>query len=83
MVGALVHDIGKLVIDEGVLAKPGPLDEEEWRSVRRHPDGVAGFHQIASHGGAHDPGAEDADGQRSHTVIFPGPLLMSAPMGYE
>ncbi len=37
-VGALVHDIGKLVIDEGVLAKPGPLDEEEWRSVRRHPD---------------------------------------------
>jgi HD-GYP domain-containing protein (c-di-GMP phosphodiesterase class II) len=37
-VGALVHDIGKLVIDEGVLAKPGPLDAEEWRSVRRHPD---------------------------------------------
>ncbi len=36
--GALVHDIGKLDLDERILLKPGPLDDEEWEEVRRHPD---------------------------------------------
>jgi putative nucleotidyltransferase with HDIG domain len=34
---ARVHDIGKLAIDASVLAKPGPLTDEEWRQVRQHP----------------------------------------------
>jgi two-component system cell cycle response regulator len=38
VLGALLHDIGKLSIDERILAKPGPLDEDEWRDVQRHPD---------------------------------------------
>jgi HD-GYP domain-containing protein (c-di-GMP phosphodiesterase class II) len=37
VLGALLHDVGKLRIDERILAKPGPLDEEEWRDVQRHP----------------------------------------------
>jgi len=36
-VGALLHDIGKLVIPADVLNKPGRLTEEEWSLVRRHP----------------------------------------------
>jgi diguanylate cyclase (GGDEF)-like protein len=34
---AELHDIGKVAIPYAVLHKPGPLDEEEWRLVRRHP----------------------------------------------
>lgn len=36
-VGALMHDIGKTVIDVATLNKPGALDAEEWAAVRRHP----------------------------------------------
>ncbi len=36
-VGALMHDIGKIVIDVDTLNKPGALDPEEWATVRRHP----------------------------------------------
>ncbi|HEY7434568.1 MAG TPA: HD domain-containing phosphohydrolase [Methylomirabilota bacterium] len=33
----LLHDLGKIGIPEGVLRKPGPLSEEEWAVIRRHP----------------------------------------------
>jgi two-component system, cell cycle response regulator len=32
-----LHDAGKVAIPEGILFKAGPLSEEEWRFVRRHP----------------------------------------------
>jgi len=33
---AELHDVGKLAIPEEILAKPGPLTEDEWEFVRRH-----------------------------------------------
>jgi len=33
----LLHDIGKVEIPDAVLGKPGPLTDEEWVLVRRHP----------------------------------------------
>ncbi|GDY28466.1 bifunctional diguanylate cyclase/phosphohydrolase [Gandjariella thermophila] len=33
-----LHDIGKILVPEAVLAKPGRPDEEEWRLLRQHPD---------------------------------------------
>ncbi len=39
--GALLHDVGKLNLDDAVLRKPGPLDEREFGEVKRHPQAGA------------------------------------------
>lgn len=34
----LLHDIGKIAIDENVLNKPGKLTNDEWEEIKRHPE---------------------------------------------
>ena len=43
--GGLLHDLGKLEIDDRILAKPGRLDDWEFREVKRHP--ISGFRRLA------------------------------------
>jgi diguanylate cyclase (GGDEF)-like protein len=31
-----VHDVGKIAVPDGVLLKPGPLNDEEWKLIRQH-----------------------------------------------
>ncbi len=36
--GAILHDIGKIYIREGVLRKAGPLNHQEWGEMKRHAE---------------------------------------------
>lgn len=37
-IAGLVHDIGKIGINEEILNKAGSLDQNEWLSIKKHPE---------------------------------------------
>ncbi|MBB4634830.1 response regulator RpfG family c-di-GMP phosphodiesterase [Longimicrobium terrae] len=37
-VGALLHDVGKIGVSDAVLRKAGPLTDEEYAEMKRHPE---------------------------------------------
>jgi|SRR5579884_52063 len=47
----VLHDLGKLGIADAILHKAGPLDDAEWREMRRHPEVGA---RILEHAGMLD-----------------------------
>jgi len=42
-IAARLHDLGRVVIPDSAVNHPGPLTEEQWALVRRHPDAGAEF----------------------------------------
>ena len=42
--GALLHDVGKIGIRDGVLLKPGPLTDSEYKEMQLHP--IIGAHLV-------------------------------------
>lgn len=45
VIGAFLHDLGKLEIDDRILCKPGRLNEQEMNEIKRHP--TTGFRCLA------------------------------------
>ena len=43
--GALLHDVGKMVVPDEILRKVGPLTDEEWHIMKQHP--TWGFDMLA------------------------------------
>ncbi len=37
-IAGILHDVGRVGVPDELLAKAGPLDEEEWHWVRSHPE---------------------------------------------
>ena len=37
-VGALLHDVGKMMVPPDILSKPGRLTQQEWRTLQSHPE---------------------------------------------
>ena len=49
--GSILHDIGKINISETILKKDGPLNNDEWREMKKHPvygvELISGIHYLA------------------------------------
>lgn len=37
-IGAQLHDLGKVAVPDRILLKPGPLDDEEWATMKSHAE---------------------------------------------
>jgi HD-GYP domain-containing protein (c-di-GMP phosphodiesterase class II) len=49
--GALLHDIGRVIVDEAAMHNPGRLSNEDWAQVRLHPQEGAATIMAASGSG--------------------------------
>jgi len=47
-IAARLHDLGRVIIPESATNHPGPLTDEQWAVVRRHPEVGASFLQNLS-----------------------------------
>ncbi len=45
-IGGLLHDLGKLAIDNRILNKPSKLDDRELRIIKKHP--LEGFRRLSA-----------------------------------
>jgi diguanylate cyclase (GGDEF)-like protein len=90
--GATFHDLGKVAVPESVLAKPGPLSEDELELVRRHPiagerllpdvPGLEGVRRIVRHDHERWDGTGYPDGLSGEEIPL-GARIVFAADAYE
>lgn len=86
-VAAALHDLGKLVIPQDILDKPGPLTTDEWEVIRGHPAAgeeiVRGIPSLAHLGPLlramheHWDGGGYPDGLRGEDIPLPARIVMA------
>jgi putative two-component system response regulator len=82
----VLHDLGKLAVPDEMLRKPGPLSDDEWIEVKRHP--VVGAELVLSLSPELAPIAEGIrthherwdgtgypDGLRDEAIPLPGRII--------
>jgi HD-GYP domain-containing protein (c-di-GMP phosphodiesterase class II) len=67
---AMLHDAGKIEVDDRILKKPAPLDELERHSMRRHPE--LGLGILASFDGVLEDFDDVVGGMRFHHERWDG-----------
>jgi putative two-component system response regulator len=90
--GALLHDVGKIGVPEHLLRKEGPLSEEEWTIMRRHPEigericqplgASRAFAPIIRHHHEHFNGRGYPDGLRGERIPL-GARIVAIADAYE
>ena len=76
--GGIFHDLGKIVISDGILNKDGALTPKEWEAMRTHPVSGAdlvkemrslhGVHPLIRHHHEHMDGSGYPDGLSRETL---------------
>ena len=87
-IAARVHDIGKIAIPDSILLKPGPLDEEEWKVMKKHPEisaelieGLEIYRPVANavrHEHEHWDGSGYPDGLKGEEIPFIARIITAA-----
>jgi putative two-component system response regulator len=90
--GALLHDVGKIGVPEHLLRKEGPLSEDEWTVMRRHPEigericrplsASRAFAPIIRHHHEHFNGRGYPDGLRGEQIPL-GARIVAVADAYE
>lgn len=85
---SVLHDIGKTAIRDSILKKPGPLTDEEWVEMKRHPEigyriaqSVPELSQIAEYILSHHErwdGKGYPQGLRSQNIPLPSRIIAVA-----
>jgi putative nucleotidyltransferase with HDIG domain len=87
-IAARLHDLGKIGVPDQILHKPGPLDDQEWQTMRQHPGwgeqalrGMPGFEGIARAVRSHHErwdGTGYPDGLAGEQIPFEARIIAAA-----
>ena len=87
-IAAKVHDIGKIAVPDAILLKPGPLDDNEWIVMKKHPvisaeliEGLAIYSHVANavrHEHEHWDGSGYPDGLKGDDIPLIARIITAA-----
>ena len=88
--GALLHDLGKTAVPNGIWEKRSPLSQPEWERVRLHPymterilSYSAGLRGIGAIAGAHHERLDGSGYHRGSTALSPAVQILAAADCYR
>jgi diguanylate cyclase (GGDEF)-like protein len=87
-IAAMLHDVGKVPVSDRILQKPGPLDDDEYEEVKKHPaigadmvsrvEGVSTIAPWIRHSHENFDGSGYPDGLRGDEIPLASRILLVA-----